>query len=98
MAWRSLHQTSGIKSYFCDTASPYQEGSVENANSRLRRYLPLETNLAIVEDATLFEMAPRMPELSPKRGPARLASPSLQIDILCFRNCRSPHIKLILQK
>lgn len=60
MAWRSLHQTSGIKSYFCDTASPYQKGSVENANGRLRRYLPLETNLAIVEDAKLSEMARRM--------------------------------------
>ncbi|ESQ75928.1 hypothetical protein AEYBE204_19550 [Asticcacaulis sp. YBE204] len=60
MAWRYLHQTVGIKSYFCDTASPYQKGSVENANGRLRRYLPLETNLAVVEDASLSEMARRM--------------------------------------
>lgn len=60
MAWRHLHQAAGIKSYFCDTASPYQKGSVENANGRLRRYLPLETNLAEVEDAVLSEVAWRM--------------------------------------
>jgi IS30 family transposase len=29
MAWRNLHRTAGMKSYFCDVASPWQKGSVE---------------------------------------------------------------------
>jgi IS30 family transposase len=45
MAWRVLHQTTGMKSYFCDVSSPWQKGSVENSNGRVRRYLPLEANL-----------------------------------------------------
>ncbi|WKL56629.1 IS30 family transposase [Asticcacaulis sp. ZE23SCel15] len=60
MAWKTLHQSLGIKSYFCDTASPYQKGSVENANGRLRRYLPLETDLQAVEDVALSAIALRM--------------------------------------
>ena len=60
MAWKALHQSLGIKSYFCDTASPYQKGSVENANGRLRRYLPLETDLRTFENAALSAIALRM--------------------------------------
>ncbi|MGA9658428.1 MAG: IS30 family transposase [Asticcacaulis sp.] len=60
MAWRQLYTNAGIKSYFCDTASPYQKGSVENANGRIRRYLPLETNLQTVEDSALSAIALRM--------------------------------------
>jgi IS30 family transposase len=29
-----------IRPYFCDPRSPWQKGAVENANGRLRRYLP----------------------------------------------------------
>jgi transposase, IS30 family len=60
LAWRRLYKNAGIKSYFCDVASPYQKGSVENSNGRLRRYLPLETDLQAVDDATLSGIALRM--------------------------------------
>lgn len=60
MAWRKLYETAGIKSYFCDVASPHQKGSVENSNGRIRRYLPLETDLSSIEDAALSEIAWRM--------------------------------------
>lgn len=60
MAWRQLYENAGIRSYFCDTASPYQKGSVENANGRLRRYLPLETDLQTVGDDALSAIALRM--------------------------------------
>ena len=51
---------AGIKSYFCDVASPHQKGSVENSNGRIRRYLPLETDISSIEDAALCEIAWRM--------------------------------------
>jgi IS30 family transposase len=38
-AWRSLP----LESWFCDPHSPWQKGSVENANGRVRRRLPLES-------------------------------------------------------
>lgn len=35
----------GVDTFFCDTHSPWQKGGVENANGRLRRYLPRKTDL-----------------------------------------------------
>lgn len=34
-----LHRT-GIKTYFCEAGKPWQKGTVENTNKRLRRFLP----------------------------------------------------------
>jgi IS30 family transposase len=34
----------GIKTYFCHPHHPWQKGSVENMNGRLRRYIPLGTD------------------------------------------------------
>lgn len=39
LGYRSLPATA----WFCDPHSPWQKGGVENANGRLRRYLPLES-------------------------------------------------------
>jgi IS30 family transposase len=35
-----LNKSLGLKTYFCDIRAPWQKGSVENTNGRLRRYLP----------------------------------------------------------
>ena len=35
----------GIETFFCDVRSPWQKGGVENANGRLRRWLPRKTRL-----------------------------------------------------
>jgi transposase, IS30 family len=34
----------GIKTYFCKPHRPWQKGSVENMNGRIRRYIPLGTD------------------------------------------------------
>ncbi|WP_394199099.1 IS30 family transposase [Litoreibacter albidus] len=44
-SWRELHKGMGTKSWFCDPQAPWQKGSVENMNKRVRRYLPRDTAL-----------------------------------------------------
>ena len=44
-----LHDLS-LKTYFCDTHSPWQKGGVENAIGRMRRFLPRKTDLATITE------------------------------------------------
>jgi len=60
MAYPLLHKTFGIQSYFCDPQKPYQKGSVENNNGRIRRFLPANMNVAAVPEAYLYEICLRM--------------------------------------
>ena len=46
--------------YFCDPHSPWQKGSVENTNGRLRRFLPGELDLATLTPARLHEIERQM--------------------------------------
>jgi len=39
-AWQHLKDGLGVEPWFCDPQSPWQKGTVENNNNRLRRYLP----------------------------------------------------------
>jgi IS30 family transposase len=39
-AYPRLASELAVASYFCDPHSPWQKGSVENANGRVRRFLP----------------------------------------------------------
>jgi IS30 family transposase len=50
----------GTEVYFCDPHSPWQKGSVENTNGRLRRYLPGELDLATLSLIQLGEIETRM--------------------------------------
>ena len=40
-----LRDALGIKTYFCNPHSPWQKGGIENANGRVRRWLPRKANL-----------------------------------------------------
>jgi IS30 family transposase len=44
----ALHYQLGIKTFFCDTHSPWQKGGIENAIGRLRRAFPRKTDLDLV--------------------------------------------------
>ena len=60
MAYPLLHKTFGVQSYFCDPRAPWQKGSVENSNGRIRRFLPANTNIATIPEAYLYEICLRM--------------------------------------
>lgn len=46
-----------MESYFCDPQAPWQKGSVESNNNRIRRFLPRETDLNAVRDADLYAIS-----------------------------------------
>jgi IS30 family transposase len=60
LGYGHLAQAHGIDAYFCDPHSPWQKGSVENTNGRLRRYLPGELDLARVTPIHLQEIETHM--------------------------------------
>lgn len=45
----------GMRTYFCDTHSPWQKGGIENAVGRLRKVLPRKTNLANLDNKELLD-------------------------------------------
>lgn len=50
----------GIKIYYCEARSPWQKGSNENMNLRLRRYLPRHTRLDQITQQDLDQLAEKM--------------------------------------
>ena len=48
---------TGIEAYYCDNGKPWQKGSVENLNGRLRRFLPRKTDVSEIneEDIQLLQ-------------------------------------------
>jgi IS30 family transposase len=50
----------GIKTYFCNPHSPWQKGSIENTNGRLRRYIPRGTDPESFSDTDLQALAQRL--------------------------------------
>jgi IS30 family transposase len=60
LGYAELTRTHGIDSYFCDPHAPWQKGSVENTNGRLRRFLPGELDLSSITPARLHEIERQM--------------------------------------
>jgi IS30 family transposase len=44
--WRGFASFLGAEAWFCNPSAPWQKGSVENTNGRVRRYFPRSTDLA----------------------------------------------------
>ena len=51
-----LREALSMATYFCDAYASWQKGGVENANGRLRRWLPRQTNLDDVSDEDMAEI------------------------------------------
>jgi IS30 family transposase len=51
-----LREAMSMATYFCDAYASWQKGGVENANGRLRRWLPRRTNLDDISDQDMDEI------------------------------------------
>lgn len=51
-----LREALDMTTWFCDAYASWQKGGVENANGRLRRWLPRQTNLDDVSDEDIQEI------------------------------------------
>lgn len=58
--YRHLEQQIKCKVYYCETHSPWQKGSNENMNGRLRFYLPRETDIGKMTQAELDAIAAKV--------------------------------------
>jgi transposase, IS30 family len=59
-AWPHLQAGLGAATWFCDPQAPWQKGSVENTNGRLRRYLPRELDPTSITDRYLKSICDRL--------------------------------------
>ena len=60
VSWRMLKKGMGADAWFCDPSAPWQKGSVENMNRRIRRYLPRETAIMSVSSDSLHLLVGRI--------------------------------------
>jgi IS30 family transposase len=58
--YRQLEQENKRKIYYCETHSPWQKGSNENMNGRIRWYLPKEADIAKITQEDLDQLAAKM--------------------------------------
>lgn len=61
-----LREALSMATYFCDAYASWQKGGVENANGRLRRWLPRQTNLDDISDEDMAEIVMTY-NLTPRR-------------------------------
>ena len=58
--YRQLESDNERKVYYCETHSPWQKGSNENMNGRLRWYLPKEADIDRITQEELDQLAAKM--------------------------------------
>jgi IS30 family transposase len=58
--WRRLSESIGADAWFCDPQAPWQKGTVENTNNRLRRYLPRSTEPTALTNRFLGSICHRL--------------------------------------
>lgn len=55
--FKALEDGIGARSWFCEPSAPWQKGAVENANKRIRRFMPGNTDLVAVSQRDLTQLA-----------------------------------------
>jgi len=60
VSWRELTAGMGTKAWFCDPQAPWQKGTVENTNKRVRRYLPRNTVLLSLPNRYMKSICERL--------------------------------------
>ena len=65
-AYAALDRDLAVEAYFCDPHSPWQKGTVENANGRVRRFLPREAEPGALTPTPLRRLADRLND-TPRR-------------------------------
>src|SRR5918997_2132642 len=55
-----LKSKLGMASYFCKPQAPWQKGSVENTNGRVRRFLSRDTDIAALPEEALLGICDRL--------------------------------------
>ncbi len=63
-AFRALEDGIGARSWFCDPSAPWQKGAVENVNKRIRRFMPGDTDLAVISQRNLIQLARHLDDRS----------------------------------
>jgi len=58
--WPYLQASIGTQTWFCDPQSPWQKGTVENTNGRVRKWLSREVDPLSVTDADLIDICNRL--------------------------------------
>lgn len=85
-----------MTSYFCKPSAPWQKGSVENSNGRIRRFLSLDTDIAALPDSDLAAISQRLNNTPRKclgfRTPAEVIGE--QIDALVATSILLPWVGL----
>lgn len=60
VSWQELETGLGARAWFCDPQAPWQKGTVENTNKRVRRYLPLDTVILTLPDSQMAALCDRL--------------------------------------
>jgi IS30 family transposase len=61
-----LRSMLGATTYFCDACASWQKGGVENANGRIRRWLPITADLDAMTETDIQEIAMTL-NLTPRK-------------------------------
>ncbi len=56
VVWRFDPRAADMATWFCDAYASWQKGGIENANGRLRRWLPRQTNIDNLANEDLQEI------------------------------------------
>ena len=87
----TLRDALGINTFFCNPHSPWQKGGIENANGRVRHFLPRKANLLHYSKRQIADIARNCNNTPRKclgfKTPAELFSSHL-LHFKCESTCR----------